>query len=107
MRISDWSSDVCSSDLNLGSAPGSLLKNVVPVHRRRGRREDDFQFAVVGGEMVARVLYGLCSFLAVLRVDDDFADAFRNRDQAIAANAASAPHLEFSDRKSTRLKSSH
>src|SRR3546814_12735215 len=46
--------------------------------------------------MVARVLYGLCSFLAVLRVDDDFADAFRNRDQAIAANAASAPHLEFS-----------
>src|SRR3546814_20566534 len=71
-------------------------KNVVPVHRRRGRREDDFQFAVVGGEMVARVLYGLCSFLAVLRVDDDFADAFRNRDQAIAANAASAPHLEFS-----------
>src|SRR3546814_3025114 len=85
MRISDWSSDVCSSDLN-----------VVPAHRRRGRREDDFQFAVVGGEMVARVLYGLCSFLAVLRVDDDFADAFRNRDQAIAANAASAPHLEFS-----------
>src|SRR3546814_8593136 len=76
VRISDWSSDVCSSDL--------------------GRREDDFQFAVVGGEMVARVLYGLCSFLAVLRVDDDFADAFRNRDQAIAANAASAPHLEFS-----------
>src|SRR3546814_18764074 len=46
--------------------------------------------------MVARVLYGLCRFLAVLRVDDDFADAFRNRDQAIAANAASAPHLEFS-----------
>src|SRR3546814_1389943 len=85
------------------SAPGSLLKNVVPVHRRRGRREDDFQFAVVGGEMVARVLYGLCSFLAVLRVDDDFADAFRNRDQAIAANAASAPQ----DRKSTRLNSSH
>src|SRR3546814_2583564 len=44
--------------------------------------------------MVARVLYGLCSFLAVLRVDDDFADAFRNRDQAIAANAASAPRSE-------------
>src|SRR3546814_993293 len=43
------------------SAPGSLLKNVVPVHRRRGRREADFQFAVVGGEMVARDLYGLCS----------------------------------------------
>src|SRR3546814_12916224 len=81
------------------SAPGSLLKNVVPVHRRRGRREDDFQFAVVGGEMVARVLYGLCSFLAALRGDDDFADAFRNRDQAIAANAANAPTREFSVNK--------
>src|SRR3546814_9459266 len=80
LRSSYGSSDVCSSAL-LGSAPGSLLKNVVPVHRRRGLREDDFQFAVVGGEMVARVFYGLCSFLAVLRVDDDFADAFRNRDQ--------------------------
>src|SRR3546814_20669013 len=45
--------------------------------------------------MVARVLYGLCGFLAVLRVDDDFADAFGDRDQAIAANAASAPTLEF------------
>src|SRR3546814_8087373 len=46
--------------------------NVVPVHRRRGWREDDFQFAVVGSEVAARVLYGLCRFLAVLRVDDDF-----------------------------------
>src|SRR3546814_2606690 len=57
--------------------------NVVPVHRRRGWREDDFQFAVVGSEVAARVLYGLCRFLAVLRVDDDFADAFGDRDQAI------------------------
>src|SRR3546814_20622624 len=78
------------------SAPGSLLKNVVQVHRRRGRREDDFQFAVVGGEMVARDLYGLCSFLAVLLVDDAFADAFRTREQAIAAPDASAPPLDFS-----------
>src|SRR3546814_9753479 len=69
--------------------------NVVPVHRRRGWREDDFQFAVVGSEVAARVLYGLCRFLAVLRVDDDFADAFGDRDQAIAANAARAPYLKF------------
>src|SRR3546814_10530449 len=73
-------------------------------------------------------------FLAVLRVDDDFADAFGDRDQAIAANAARAPYLKFpgaklghgngfleafreaqhvagwlaaEDRKSTRLNSSH
>src|SRR3546814_1273403 len=89
MRISDRSSDVCSSDF------GFLLKNVVPVHRLRGWREDDFQFAVVGSEVAARVLYGLCRFLAVLRVDDDFADAFGDRDQAIAANAARAPYLKF------------
>src|SRR3546814_18749170 len=27
MRISDWSSDVCSSDLECGMLPGALLRN--------------------------------------------------------------------------------
>src|SRR3546814_15765318 len=46
--------------------------------------------------MVLRgALNGLFSFRAVLRTNDDFPDAFGDRYQAIAADAARAPNLEL------------
>src|SRR3546814_11153810 len=43
MRISDWSSDVCSSDLRYGDAdrPGDDHEDRDVAGRRQGRREDD------------------------------------------------------------------
>src|SRR3546814_8760704 len=37
MRISDWSSDVCSSDLVRQRTPGSLLRQCAPPFRMDGR----------------------------------------------------------------------
>src|SRR3546814_4510043 len=105
MRISDWSSDVCSSDLAaLAGAAGSVLEAdprrppdrlaaaavadlVGAVDRRRGRA------AVVdaGGVLAGRV-----------------ADAFgRLRDQRLRRPLARPAGRAHEDRKSTRLNSSH
>src|SRR3546814_16514285 len=38
MRISDWSSDVCSSDLQLADALDEAVQRVAALHRRHARR---------------------------------------------------------------------
>src|SRR3546814_14003292 len=48
MRISDWSSDVCSSDLEIGDALGC---GEVPRDRRRAARGDRHRQRPAGGEM--------------------------------------------------------
>src|SRR3546814_14545232 len=50
MRISDWSSDVCSSDLTYGRGPVPPIAS----HRIRGSRLDD------GTIMLERRVIGLC-----------------------------------------------
>src|SRR3546814_1277585 len=61
----------------------------------RSRWKNDFQFAVVGAKVLTGAFNGLFSFRAVLRINDDFPDAFGDRYQAIAADAARAPSLEL------------
>src|SRR3546814_12789266 len=72
-----------------------VLFRSVPGQRRRRRWKNDFQFAVVGAKVLTGAFNGLFSFRAVLRINDDFPDAFGDRYQAIAADAARAPNLEI------------
>src|SRR3546814_8285053 len=106
MRISDWSSDVCSSDLDR------------PVHRPKRIQPFDDEAAAKKGQARAEIWAGHeqadrpRAFLAVEIVADD-----RNRsrtDDGFADPETQAQHEqkddgggETAERKSTRLKSSH
>src|SRR3546814_7413175 len=100
MRISDWSSDVCSSDLDgdLAAAP-RLLRQRDDLHRR--------------GERFVRTLPLVADAEAVARHADStqFVDP-PGRERALGAapieDEADIGHvLARGDRKSTRLNSSH
>src|SRR3546814_13624218 len=52
MRISDWSSDVCSSDL-FGAGSGALAAAVIPALRRLGI-EPEYQILEVSADLRAR-----------------------------------------------------
>src|SRR3546814_2904132 len=109
MRISDWSSDVCSSDLVKRAHPGCLRQIVAANIRRhrkaRGLSQQNFAFDIemdrtyFGGiergernvsiDNIERIAKGLGINAHLLLMDrDDSAD-------------------EAKDRKSTRLNSSH
>src|SRR3546814_18694942 len=101
MRISDWSSDVCSSDLthlesgNPGSSPGQALAGATARQARAGAEEADLVLFVVDGREGASAL------------DDDILRWLRkaarptflvvNKTDGIAARAA---RVELSERKS-------
>src|SRR3546814_2872515 len=97
MRISDWSSDVCSSDLCYAGF-GRLVENVLaPLAELLTRglwHADDLE-----GSVLAAKLYSV-------------ADLLERRPQVAVVNRADdavvAPDLVgVKDRKSTRLNSSH
>src|SRR3546814_9705626 len=104
MRISDWSSDVCSSDLFIG-----------PIHRRTKAAELAGNFAAAfffplpdpGDELIAREI----SALLTLGVHLPLNHHLRGDARMISANhpqriLAAQPFIT-EDRKSTRLNSSH
>src|SRR3546814_6872918 len=107
MRISDWSSDVCSSDLIVGHEMGRALgKPAIFVERPTGTFELRRGFAIDPGAKV-------------LMVEDVVTTGLSSREAmacvaaaggAVIAEAAlvdrSAGSVEL-DRKSTRLNSSH
>src|SRR3546814_5625248 len=100
MRISDWSSDVCSSDL---STPFELLVAVilsaqatdVGVNKATKRL---FPVANTPAQLAALGVEGLKPYISTIGLYN-----------AKAANvvAMSRQLLDLQDRKSTRLKSSH
>src|SRR3546814_9792050 len=108
MRISDWSSDVCSSDLPIDEGNGLLAFRAPDVDRRGCAN------AAVAGERYAR--HGTeqindCDALPggdfVLRDDGDgLADLRERLFSARRGNDDLVP-LGRLDRKSTRLNSSH
>src|SRR3546814_6561009 len=125
MRISDWSSDVCSSDLLLGSMlAGGYDKNALAWAPAVSVGSHAWGVLAVGSP---RALSGM-SAGAVERFsdDDDSADTLRSKflvaglaglgrlDANAAASAASDLSVDLGkqtrwsrDRKSTRLNSSH
>src|SRR3546814_3632802 len=98
MRISDWSSDVCSSDLEPDPATPTLVR--VHVHNRLAdglhwRRAD---FGPLVGEVLAAIDREGRGALVLL--------GEAHRSEAEQAEALLA-RIRQQDRKSTRLNSSH
>src|SRR3546814_8348979 len=101
MRISDWSSDVCSSDLpGLPSAPRRSTAASQWCWRTWTRSSATPSGQVEGGDdlVLQRAHLGRGAGARAWDVDADFA--------LVAARLAAHHHHEV-DRKSTRLNSSH
>src|SRR3546814_3810853 len=106
MRISDWSSDVCSSDLPAGCRDQLLglfaARDILPVvpeqiaaeRQQRGEEASDDPPAVTLHDRVEPVLA------------DGFVDFLQQRGVIRRAQGQSNLH-KLKDRKSTRLNSSH
>src|SRR3546814_1643596 len=114
MRISDWSSDVCSSDLLAGqrlaleAVRGGGAEDQVVVFQggqfRRGRRGGDHHDA---GRDVDRVGGGQ-SFAGAKGADHgDYLLDVHHLGGGVGATLLAAGRIADQDRKSTRLNSSH
>src|SRR3546814_1122584 len=128
MRISDWSSDVCSSDLGDGrhEHPTQALLDALTIRRRKGRIEG-LTVAICGDVLHSRVarsnILALTALGARVRVvapptlmpaaiDRMGATPYVDMDQGIeGADVVMMLRLQrermTGDRKSTRLNSSH
>src|SRR3546814_3725781 len=97
MRISDWSSDVCSSDLQIGDDDANALA-------RSGRRFEQYMLHLAHHkEAVADAAEHNALFRAKARLAD-FAFA---REAGFTVKVPFRPQDDRQDRKSTRLNSSH
>src|SRR3546814_9330092 len=111
MRISDWSSDVCSSDLpDAVKATGGRISLAVELAARMEHGHDDFQRRLAG-EFGVRVDRHTAAVVddgqPVADVEDDL-DPVRMAGHRLVH--AVVDHLGgevVDDRKSTRLNSSH
>src|SRR3546814_3890835 len=107
MRISDWSSDVCSSDLGAGSLAALFGHGDECVQQRIGAaRRTVYPLLAQSsaeprttGTLAGRVEHGGVGHAGPL---DDRARGFQGHLGSVPASAAAA-----GDRKSTRLNSSH
>src|SRR3546814_9122930 len=110
MRISDWSSDVCSSDLDKGAHAADVIlpaaawteKNFTSVNTvGRVQRSDKAVFAPGDAREDWSIFRALADALGVSVGFDSFAECR-------AAMVAAVPALRVEgDRKSTSLNSSH
>src|SRR3546814_8797236 len=108
MRISDWSSDVCSSDLNAvwGNKPSVLVGDFLFSRA--------FQLMVADGSLdVLRILSNASAVIAegevlqLMTANDTSSDEITYMQVIEAKTAALFAAACRLDRKSTRLKSSH
>src|SRR3546814_1264372 len=99
MRISDWSSDVCSSDLRAGNAPKNAEQpdsiSSTPINTARKPVVDIEKLTVVG------------SRLGVLPTNSALPVKLIDRSEIERSGASSIAQVLSQDRKSTRLNSSH
>src|SRR3546814_4590576 len=121
MRISDWSSDVCSSDLVQRSGDARALQRLgraiflAQRHQARhfGFGDRDFLASEIGktdvGDHIVTGVGGESGHGRFLLSSG--ADAWvrpqKGRAIMLRALAESAPPIKYKDRKSTRLNSSH
>src|SRR3546814_16789000 len=91
MRISDWSSDVCSSDLNLRAAV--LIPDREWLYERCDRRFDEMIACGAAAEVAALLSRGLSLTLPVMRAIGvpDLAAYVRAENELATAAAAARP----------------
>src|SRR3546814_4519770 len=105
MRISDWSSDVCSSDLR---APASGIEIVGPGLHHLGTVLEIQRMVVCGTGFVLLLMRQL-QFDVVMVPALLMQDGRGHTTKAVSRHAAAVAHSvqRVQDRKSTRLNSSH
>src|SRR3546814_1556741 len=119
MRISDWSSDVCSSDLysatrrEAGRAPCRDIRNSLAVSAgnlmqrgQNGRGAPPQTRAVPVGDIGLLTMNGVGHFKSSTAPIEEACLPIRFRDCRTFSSAMSASRVS-QDRKSTRLNSSH
>src|SRR3546814_6768360 len=107
MRISDWSSDVCSSDLLLTSAATALALH--DVARRQTiivETSELLQKHATSNEMIDLDTHNLCVTVAELDDPESFLETDR-RAAFVKSIVSDLYYDRYEDRKSTRLNSSH
>src|SRR3546814_7723051 len=84
MRISDWSSDVCSSDLKIGQFVHRFGKDVL--HARAQPASTSFQFDCLSGDRMER-------FIGDFEIDPfDFEEGLKLPDQGVFRLGRSEEH---------------
>src|SRR3546814_5320866 len=106
MRISDWSSDVCSSDLRIGTRQAAAVADVGEECRISDREPSDAELSPAGAfaQFFEDAIFAAPRLLE--RILDRVRDAMAvgRGPFALRIVERNAPAL---DRKSTRLNSSH
>src|SRR3546814_1529837 len=97
MRISDWSSDVCSSDLAVRPAPARIADIIDALE------DHDMRNARQGQDVAIEAFHG--AWPGAARNDPIARNRLRHDDMGLACPCQ--PATEDIDRKSTRLNSSH
>src|SRR3546814_8859121 len=97
MRISDWSSDVCSSDLQLRFATRNFVDAMSPTNFPATNPQVLEKTIETRGENLLKGLANMLADLGKGQLTHTDSDAFE-----VGGNIATTP-----DRKSTRLNSSH
>src|SRR3546814_8843425 len=105
MRISDWSSDVCSSDLTASTLPILGLGMVERATRSRRHRPMVMVDLAVPRDIETEV--GRLADVYLYTVDDLGRMVQSGTDARRAAVVQAEAIIETRDRKSTRLNSSH
>src|SRR3546814_4792311 len=98
MRISDWSSDVCSSDLKPENAKFKIWTSTL---RRSIQTAEHFDLPKVRWKFLNEINAGICEGMTYKQIEDKYPEEFE-------ARAKDKYYYRYpSDRKSTRLNSSH
>src|SRR3546814_6926776 len=107
MRISDWSSDVCSSDLCLTEFTQRVFRSRVADRRRDPLQQQSERRALPHQQLAPQKverLNAIGSFMDRVQT----VVAIQTLDRIVARVAVATEHLDRElDRKSTRLNSSH
>src|SRR3546814_2961821 len=97
MRISDWSSDVCSSDLKdvAATVGDGVVRNVAPRRARPIGRHVSSGHQLKGGAAIAAEANGKHRLILRRKIEEDRGEAGRKRPDRRIDHRARQPKLEF------------